>query len=72
MIAEVPVQIPNLVPSAEHTNAPALEQGVEPADAVEPVEAPAAGVAAAADGEAAAAEARIVAVPGTAAEGDAA
>ena len=71
MIAEVPVQMPNFEPSAEHTSAPAPEQGVlapKPADTVEPVDpadAPAAGVAAAA----AEGEARIVAVPGTAAEG---
>lgn len=62
--AEPPLQIPNCVPSAEHTNAPVLEQ------ALEPMEAPATGVAAAAaEGEG---EARIVAVPGTAAEGEAA
>ena len=78
MIAELPVQMPNCVPSAEHTSAPGLEQAVpdaapaDPVEPVEPAEAPAAGVAAGVAAAAAEGEARIVAVPGTAAEGDAA
>ena len=77
MIAELPEQMPNCVPSAEHTNAPGLEQAVpdaapaDPVEPVEPAEAPAAGVAAGVAAAAAEGEARIVAVPGTAAEGDA-